>query len=83
MDGPTAILAYTYMLQGKYRQTVSLFLRSIELFENDQDKAVSWNRLGNVYRLLDDYDNAIAAYQTADQLDPASPASMHKVPADR
>ena len=39
-------LAYTYMLQGKYKQTVSLLLRSIELLENDKDKAVSWNRLG-------------------------------------
>ena len=74
-------LAYTYMLQGKYRQTVSLFLRSIELLESDKDKALSWNRLGNVYRLLEDYDNAIAAYQTADQLDPVSPASVHKVSA--
>src|SRR5512140_1479622 len=61
-------LAYTYTLQGKYRETVSLLLRSIELLERDEDKAVSWNRLASVYRLLDDYDNAIAAYQMADQL---------------
>ena len=62
-------LAYAYTLQGKYRQTVSLLLRSIELLDADKDKAVSWNRLANVYRLLNDYDNAIAAYQMADKLD--------------
>ncbi len=62
-------LAYTYMQQGKYKQTVSLLLRSIDLLQDDKDKAVSWNRLANVYRLLNDYDNAIAAYQMADQLD--------------
>ena len=62
-------LAYTYTLQGRYKQTVSLLLRSIELLQTDKEKAVSWNRLANVYRLLNDYDNAIAAYQAADQLD--------------
>ncbi len=68
-------LAYTYTLQGKYKETVSLLLRSIELLQTDQDKAVSWNRLASVYRLLNDYDNAIAAYQMADQLDLAKAAS--------
>ena len=61
-------LAYTYTLQGEYKQTISLLLRSIDLLEADKDKAVSWNRLADVYRLLNDYDNAIAAYQMADQL---------------
>jgi tetratricopeptide (TPR) repeat protein len=75
-------LAYTYMLQGKYRKTVSLFLRSIELLESDKDKAVSWNRLGSVYRLLDDYENAIEAYQMADQLDATSPAARQRAPID-
>ena len=61
-------LAYTYTLQGEYKQTISLLLRSIDLLEADKDKAVSWNRLADAYRLLNDYDNAIAAYQMADQL---------------
>lgn len=69
-------LAYTYTLQGRYKQTVSLLLRSIDLLSSDKDKAVSWNRLGNVYRLLNDYDNAIGAYQMADQLDLGS--SSHR-----
>ena len=68
-------LAYTYTLQGKYKPTVSLLLRSIELLQADKDKAVSWNRLASVYRLLNDYDNAIAAYQMADRLDLAGSTS--------
>ncbi len=73
-------LAFTYMQQGKYKETVSLLLRSIELLQNDKDKIVSWNRLANVYRLLDDYENAIAAYQMADQLESANSAPKNREP---
>ena len=63
-------LAFAYMQQGKYKKTVSLLLRSIDLLKEDKEKAVSWNRLASVYRYLNDYDNAIAAYQMADELEP-------------
>jgi tetratricopeptide (TPR) repeat protein len=53
---------------GRSKESVSQFLRSIELFDEPQEKATSWNRLGDAYRQLNDYDNAIAAYQTADML---------------
>lgn len=62
-------LAFAYTQQGKYKETVSLYLRSIELLKDNKDKALSWNRLANVYRVLNDYDNAVAAYQMADMLD--------------
>jgi tetratricopeptide (TPR) repeat protein len=68
-------LAFAYIQQGKYKKTVSLLLRSIDLLQNDKDKAVSWDRLANVYRYLNDYDNAIAAYQMADKLVPGSSLS--------
>ncbi len=55
--------------QGRSKESVSMFLRSIDLFTENQDKAVSWNRVGDAYRKLNDYDNAIAAYQTADMLE--------------
>jgi tetratricopeptide (TPR) repeat protein len=51
-------------------EAILLYQRSIELFTSEKDKAVSWNRLGNVYRRINDYENAIAAYQRADDLDP-------------
>jgi len=67
-------LAYAYMQQGKHKEGVSLLLRSIDLMESDADKAVSWNRLASLYRSLNDYDNAMAAYQMADQLTGGSAA---------
>ena len=67
-------LAYAYMQQGKHKEGVSLLLRSIDLMESDADKAVSWNRLASLYRSLNDYDNAVAAYQMADQLTGGSAA---------
>ncbi|HET6845358.1 MAG TPA: tetratricopeptide repeat protein, partial [Anaerolineales bacterium] len=53
---------------GRSKEAVSLLLRSIELLERDGDKAVAWNHLAVVYRNLNDYENAVAAYQTADRL---------------
>ncbi len=67
---PYSNLALAYVQKGRFAESILLYQRSIELFELDKDKAVTWNRLGNVYRRLNDYANAIAAYQTADDLDP-------------
>ncbi len=67
---PYSNLALAYVQRGRFVEAILLYQRSIELFTSDKDKAVSWNRLGNVYRRLNDYENAIAAYQRADALDP-------------
>jgi tetratricopeptide (TPR) repeat protein len=67
---PYSNLALAYVEKDYLIEAVMLYQRSIELFTTDKDKAITWNRLGNVYRLMNDYDNAIAAYQTADELDP-------------
>jgi tetratricopeptide (TPR) repeat protein len=58
-------LAMSLVFQGKYTEAVPVYLKSIELFTSDKDKATSWNRLGNVYRKLNDQSNALKAYQTA------------------
>ena len=58
-------LAMSFFIQGEYKEAVSVFLKSIDLFNNDQEKAVSWNRLGNVYRKMNDEESARKAYQTA------------------
>lgn len=65
-------LALAHMYKGQNAEAILYFQRSIELFSDDKDKAVTWNRLGNLYRRQADYDNAIAAYQMADELDPES-----------
>ena len=67
---PYSNLALAYVQKGRLAEAILLYQRSIELFTSEKDKAVSWNRLGNVYRRLDDYENAIESYQRADELDP-------------
>jgi tetratricopeptide (TPR) repeat protein len=67
---PYSNLALTYVQKERFVEAILLYQRSIELFSSNKDRAISWNRLGNVYRRLNDYDNAISAYQQADQLDP-------------
>lgn len=62
-------LAFAYSLQGKCRESIPLFYKSIALLNENKDKAVSWNRLGNAYRELNEYEDAIAAYQMADMLE--------------
>lgn len=67
---PYSNLALAYVKKGRFAEAMLLYQHSIELFSSDNDKAISWNRLGDLYRHLNDYENAIAAYQRADELDP-------------
>jgi len=67
---PYSNLALAYVQKGRFAEAILLYQRGIELFNSDKDKAITWNRLGNVYRRINDYGNAIASYQTADELDP-------------
>lgn len=76
---PYSNLALTYVQQGKYGEAVDLYRRSIELLMEDKEKAITWNRLGNVYRYLKDYKQALVAYQRADELDPEN-AEGHEEP---
>jgi tetratricopeptide (TPR) repeat protein len=54
--------------QSRFEEAVPVYLKSIELFKDDKEKADAWNQLGNVYRRLNDYDNAVAAYKQAVKL---------------
>lgn len=67
---PHSNLAFTYIQQGRYAEAVNLLRNSIDLLSCDREKAISWYRLGDVYRRLKDYRDAILAYQQADLLDP-------------
>ncbi|MCE9644561.1 MAG: tetratricopeptide repeat protein [Chloroflexi bacterium] len=62
-------LAFAYSQQGKGRESIPLFYKSIALLSESRDKAVAWNRLGNVYRELNEYEDAVAAYQMADMVE--------------
>ncbi len=68
---PYSNLALANVQQGKYAEAVDLYRSSIELLTDDKEKAISWFRLGDVYRRLKDYRDAILAYQQADLLDPS------------
>ena len=61
-------LARALTAQGKYQEAVSLYHKSIDLISNNADKANVWNRLGDVHRKLNDYDNALQAYQNGTAL---------------
>ncbi len=69
---PYSNLALTYVQQGKYEEAIELYSRSIELLAENEERAISWNRLGAVYRHLKDYSKAVIAFQEADLLDPRS-----------
>ena len=67
---PYCNLALTYVKQGRYAEAVQLYQHSIELLVDETEKAVTWYRLGDVYRHLKNYRDAIMAYQQADTLKP-------------
>src|SRR5258706_5522266 len=63
-------LALAYTRKGKLPEAIPLYQKGIELLDDKADKAVSWNRLGDAYRQLNEYDNAAAAYEAADRFGP-------------
>jgi tetratricopeptide (TPR) repeat protein len=67
---PYSNLALSYVTQGQFAEAILLYQKSLDLLDSDRDKALSWNGLGNAYRCVDDYSNAVAAYQKAAELDP-------------
>ena len=83
---PYSNLALAYVQQGRYEEAIELYRASIELLADEKEKAISWNRLGAVYRHLKDYSKAVIAFQEADELDPQSvdefPAAPDARPED-
>ncbi len=65
-------LAQLLARQGKRTESITLFVKSIDLLWTDADKTVAWNRLGDVYRQAGKYADAIDAYQNADRLNQGS-----------
>ena len=66
---PYSNLALTLVSQGKYMQAIPLYRKSIDLLTEEKDSAVAWNRLGNLYRKINEYALAVDAFQRADELD--------------
>lgn len=76
---PYSNLALTYLTMGKLAEAILLYQKSASLLQNKDEKAASWNSLGNIYRHLNDYENALNAYQKADELDPQNTGKRDQV----
>jgi len=78
---PYSNLGFIYYRLGKYEVAIHLFKKSIDLLDTQDDKAISWNRLGDAYRRLGDYGNALVAYQNASEISPTATPLMARARA--
>ncbi|MGA2489277.1 MAG: tetratricopeptide repeat protein, partial [Anaerolineales bacterium] len=63
-------MASIYIQKGCYAEAIPLLNKAIEFSDDTTETASLWNRLGDAYRRLADYDNALEAYRKADGLGP-------------
>ena len=71
-------LASIYIQRGQYIEAIPLILKAISLSDDRKDTANLWNQLGDVYKQVNDTNNASEAYSKADALDPQA-AQHNKV----
>jgi tetratricopeptide (TPR) repeat protein len=69
-------LASIYIHFKRYSDAIPLYEKGLQLLEDQKDKAVLWNRLGDAYRRLNKHDQAVAAYRNAIELDPENVSLM-------
>jgi ParB/RepB/Spo0J family partition protein len=69
--GSYSNLAALCILQGKLAEAVTLCKKSIRILNDKKEKAITWARLGEAYRQLGQYEQAMNAYQEADKLNEA------------
>lgn len=67
---PYCNLGLLYYHLGQFDTAVLLFKKSLELLETNEERSISWNKLGDSYRRLGDYGNALAAYQRSSEITP-------------
>ncbi len=61
-------LAYALFQIGDYETSASIYEDSIPLFDDNETRSALWNRLGDTYLYMKDYEKAIEAYRQSDQL---------------
>lgn len=69
---PYANMGLISLMQERYSEAILLYKKSIQNLGTDQEKAVAYNGLGNAFRGVGEYDNAVIAYRKAAELDPSS-----------
>ncbi len=61
-------LAHALFQIGDYETSASIYEDSIPLFEDGITRSALFNRLGDTYLYMKDYEKAIAAYKQSEQL---------------
>ncbi len=69
-------LASIYIQQGRLEEAIPLLQKGIKLSLDNADTIRLWNQLGDAYRHLDDYEHAMAAYHSADALNPEKASTL-------
>jgi tetratricopeptide (TPR) repeat protein len=67
---PYSNLGLAYTCLGRDGEALPLHLKAVELLEQAEERGMVWNRLGNAYRRVSEYENAAHAYRMADELAP-------------
>lgn len=67
---PKSGIAYSYLARtltarGQYKEAIVLYQKSVSLLKNSKERATVLYWLGDTYRKLNEYDNALQAYQNA------------------
>jgi len=72
VDNPQEVhfrnLALAYFKRGENLEAISSYLKFIYLTSSREEKIAAWNQVGDTYRRMDDYENAISAYKKAAEL---------------
>ena len=63
-------LASIYIHFKRYSDAIPLYEKGLQLLNDQKDKALLWNRMGDAYRRLNNHDQAVTAYRKAFELDP-------------
>lgn len=66
---PHANLARLAAGEGRFADAIPLYQKSLDLLKSRQERSVIWNRLGNVYRKMNDYNRSIQAHRKSLELD--------------
>jgi tetratricopeptide (TPR) repeat protein len=74
-------LAANFIQKGCFSEAIPLIQKGIKLSQVAADTICLWNQLGDVYRRLDDYEHAMAAYRNADLLNPQTAAPQTGSPS--
>jgi len=69
-------LASAFASQGNMREAIPHYQQCIELLSDPRERAIISTRLGECHRQVGEYDNAIAAFKKAFEIDPSNPAVL-------